>query len=118
MNREESFLQGSPELDCRAMAVGATTVTAFSGRLHVRTTLRQAINTVLSSALAGFLKVADPRRDVDAGTLANAIAALQQAETQCAKSGGAATDRCSTCALDTIEAVLAAIPPTAARFRR
>ena len=104
MNRRK-FLAGLAGATAAAMAVGATTVTLEGCTFNVEA----AINTVLSSALA-ILKVADPNATWT-GTLANAIAALQQAETQW-QSGGAATIVVD--ALDTIEEVLAVIPATAA----
>jgi len=70
--------------------------------------ITDAINTVLSSALA-IIKVAEPGAAWVA-PLASAIAALQQAETSW-QSGGAATLVID--ALNTIEAVLAVIPVTA-----
>jgi len=88
-----------------ALAVGATTVTIEGCTFNIT----DAINTVLNSALA-ILKVAEPNASW-AGPIANAIAALQQAETQW-QSGGAAAIVID--ALNTIEAVCAVIPVTAA----
>jgi len=87
-----------------ALASGATTVTVDGCSFDIGA----AINTVLNSALA-ILKVAEPGSSW-VGELANAIAALQQAETSW-QAGGAAT--IVSDALNTIEAVLAVIPATA-----
>lgn len=86
-----------------ALATGATVVTIDGCSINIT----DAINTVLNSAVA-ILKVAEPNASWT-GLLASAIAALQQAETSW-QSGGAAAIVVD--ALNTIEAVLAAVPET------
>ena len=88
-----------------ALATGATVVTIDGCSINIT----DAINTVLNSAVA-ILKVAEPNASWT-GLLASAIAALQQAET-CWQSGGAAAIVVD--ALNTIEAVLAAVPENGA----
>ena len=100
MNRRK-FLKRLASATAIALAAGATTVTIEGCTFNIT----DAINTVLNSALA-ILKVAEPGATWT-GALANAIAALQKAETQW-QSGGAATVVID--ALNTIEAVLAVIP--------
>lgn len=104
MNRRK-FLVKFAQATAAALAVGATTVTIEGCTFNIT----DAINTVLNSALA-ILKVAEPGATW-AAQLASAIAALQQAETTW-QAGGAATIVID--ALNTIEAVLAVIPETAA----
>ena len=87
-----------------ALATGATTVTIEGCAFDIKA----AINTVLNSALA-ILKVAEPNASWTA-SLASAIAALQQAETNW-QAGGATTIVID--ALNTVEAVVAVIPITA-----
>ena len=102
MNRRQVLKLAS--LTAAALAAGATAVTMEGCTFNIT----DAINTVLSSALA-IIKVAEPGAPWVA-PLASAIAALQQAETSW-QSGGAATLVID--ALNTIEAVLAVIPVTA-----
>ena len=104
MNRRK-FLVKFAQATAAALAVGATTVTIEGCTFNIT----DAINTVLNSALA-ILKVAEPGATW-AAQLASDIAALQQAETTW-QSGGPATIVID--ALNTIEAVLAVIPETAA----
>lgn len=87
------------------LAAGAFTATLEGCAFNIE----DAINTVLDSALA-LLKGAEPGASWIA-PLANAITALEQAEATW-QSGGAATIVID--ALNTIEAVLAVIPATAA----
>ena len=99
-----SFLKRLAGAIALALATGATTVTIDGCSFDIKS----AINTVLNSALA-ILKVAEPNATWTA-SLASAIAALQQAETNW-QAGGAATIVID--ALNTVEAVVAVIPITA-----
>jgi hypothetical protein len=103
MNRR-NFLKKLTAGAAIALASGATVVTVEGCAFNIT----DAINTVLNSALA-ILKVADPSATW-VGSLASAIAALQQAETSW-QAGGTSTIVID--ALNTIEAVLAVIPVTA-----
>jgi hypothetical protein len=105
MHRRE-FLGKSAGATALAVAAGLGIVTVPLEGCAFNIT--DAINTVLNSALA-IIKVAEPGAPW-LTPLANAIQALQQAETKW-QAGGASTLVID--ALNTIEAVLAVIPATA-----